>query len=156
MDLLSPGELSWTLGAAPAVWVLGAELNGEPAIGRGTALRIAKDLIEREQTRRATFDSPLALAGDSYIVRRGNGKTIIAGYPWFTDWGRDTFIVLRGLCLATGRLADARAILVQWAGLVSQGMLPNRFLEAGDQPEFNSVDASLWYIIAVHEFLERL
>ncbi|HSB54523.1 MAG TPA: amylo-alpha-1,6-glucosidase, partial [Gemmatimonadales bacterium] len=95
-----------------------------------------------------------ARAGDAYVVRRGSGKTIIAGYPWFTDWGRDTFIALRGLCLATGRLDDARAILLEWAGLVSQGMLPNRFLEQGDEPEFNSVDASLWYIIGVHEFLQ--
>ena len=98
---------------------------------------------------------PLDRAGDAYIVRRGKGKTIIAGYPWFTDWGRDTFIALRGLCLATGRLEDARAILLEWAGLVSEGMLPNRFVEGGDAPEFNSVDASLWYVIAVHEYLQR-
>ncbi len=112
--------------------------------------------MECERERRSGFDSPLSRAGDAYLVRRGNGKTIIAGYPWFTDWGRDTFIALRGLCLATNRLADARAILLEWAGLVSQGMLPNRFLEAGDEPEFNSVDASLWYVIAVHEFFQRL
>src|SRR5262249_34867790 len=66
----------------------------------------------------------------------------------------DTFIALRGLCLATGRLADARDILVEWAGAVSEGMLPNRFSDRGEAPEFNSVDASLWYVIAVHELLE--
>ena len=79
--------------------------------------------------------------------------TIIAGYPWFGDWGRDTFISLRGLCLATDRLETARDILVEWAGNVSQGMLPNRFPDRGVEPEFNSVDASLWYIIAVFEYL---
>src|SRR6185503_729586 len=68
-------------------------------------------------------------------------------------WGRDTFIALRGLCLATGRLDDARRILVEWAGAVSEGMLPNRFAEAGDAPEVNSVDASLWYVIAVYDYL---
>src|SRR6266540_1063099 len=81
-------------------------------------------------------------------------KTIIAGYPWFSDWGRDTFIALRGLCLATGRLGVARDILIAWSATVSEGMLPNRFPDQGGQPEFNAVDASLWFVIAVHEFLE--
>jgi predicted glycogen debranching enzyme len=81
-------------------------------------------------------------------------KTIIAGYPWFTDWGRDTLIALRGLCLATGRLEEAREILLTWAASVSEGMLPNRFPDQGGQPEFNAVDASLWFVIAVHEFLQ--
>src|SRR5207245_2928816 len=106
-----------------------------------------------EAKRRASFPGRLSRAADAYLARRGEGKTIIAGYPWFTDWGRDTFIALRGLCLATGRLDEARAILLQWAGSVSQGMLPNRFGEQGDAPEFNSVDASLWYIVAVHQTL---
>src|SRR6185503_12408908 len=83
-----------------------------------------------ERRRRAAFPSPLARAGDAYLARRGRGNTIIAGYPWFTDWGRDTFISLRGLCLATGRLDEARAILVEWAGAVSEGMLPNLFADA--------------------------
>jgi predicted glycogen debranching enzyme len=157
MDLFSPGELSWSLNGTPAVWILGAEQPARtPGLGRGSATSEAAALIEGERARRAAFESPLARSGDAYLVRRGNGKTIIAGYPWFTDWGRDTFIALRGLCLATGRLSDARAILLEWADLVSQGMLPNRFLEQGDEPEFNSVDASLWYIIAVHEYLELL
>ena len=86
--------------------------------------------------------------------RRGPpGKTVIAGYPWFTDWGRDTFIALRGLCIATGRLAEARDILIAWSSTISQGMVPNRFPDHGEQPEFNSVDASLWYVNAVHEYL---
>src|SRR5262249_27283476 len=92
-------------------------------------------------------------AADAYTVQRQRGRTIIAGYPWFTDWGRDTFIALRGLCLASGRLEDARAILVAWADMVSGGMLPNRFPGRGEAPEFNSVDASLWYVVAVHDFL---
>lgn len=156
-DLLSPGELSWHINGSPALWILAAEQpGGGSGLKGGIAITVAADLIENERARRAAFDSPLALAGDAYIVRRGGGKTIIAGYPWFTDWGRDTFIALRGLCLATDRLTDARAILLEWAGLVSRGMLPNRFLEQGDEPEFNSVDASLWYVVAVHEFLQRM
>ena len=112
-----------------------------------------------ERTRRQKFPSPLRAAADAYLVQRQShivpaGRTIIAGYPWFADWGRDTFISLRGLCLATGRLEVARDILVAWAGTVSEGMLPNRFPDQGGQPEYNSVDASLWFIIAVDEFLK--
>jgi predicted glycogen debranching enzyme len=106
-----------------------------------------------ENRRRFAFETPLDLAADAYIVSRGRGKTIVAGYPWFTDWGRDTFISMRGLCLATGRLDDARGILLEWAKTVSHGMVPNRFTDTGDKPEFNSVDASLWFIVAVHDFL---
>ena len=95
-------------------------------------------------------------SADAYLVRRGAGRTIIAGYPWFTDWGRDTFIAVRGLCLATGRLSDARDILVEWAGAVSEGMLPNRFPDHGEAPEFNAVDASLWYVVAVDELLSAV
>ena len=101
----------------------------------------------------SAFSFPLAAAADSYLVKRGSGKTIIAGYPWFGDWGRDTFISLRGLCLAADHLETARDILAEWAGTVSMGMLPNRFPDRGVEPEFNSVDASLWYIIAVFEYL---
>ena len=82
-------------------------------------------------SRRLRFADRLERAADAYLVRRGAGRTIIAGYPWFTDWGRDTFIALRGLCLATGRLAEAEGILLEWAGAVSEGMLPNRFPDAG-------------------------
>src|SRR5262249_28352716 len=99
------------------------------------------------------FPSRLHRSADAYLVRRGRGKTVIAGYPWFTDWGRDTFIALRGLCLATGRLDDARDILLDWASAVSEGMLPNRLPDRGEVPEYNSVDAALWYVVAVHDYL---
>src|SRR5206468_8510854 len=102
----------------------------------------------------SSFTKTIDRTSDAYLGRRGAGRTIVAGYPWFTDWGRDTFIAVRGLCLATGRLADARDILVEWAGAVSEGMLPNRFPDHDEAPEFNSVDASLWYLVAVHELLQ--
>jgi predicted glycogen debranching enzyme len=105
-----------------------------------------------EEERRRRFPSRLEVSGDAYLVRRGSGRTIVAGYPWFTDWGRDTFIALRGLCLATGRLDGARTILLEWTGAVSEGMLPNVFTDAGTAPEYNSVDASLWYVVAAHEY----
>ena len=100
--------------------------------------------------------SVLARAVHSYIVERGRGATVIAGYPWFTDWGRDTFIALRGIALSTGNGSLAGEILREWASVVDQGMLPNRFTDDAnpDAPaEYNAVDASLWFIVAAHAFL---
>ncbi len=152
-DLASPGTFSWPLGDE-AVLILAAEGHVERLKQFGTtATRIAQGLRDAERRRRASFSERLNRSADAYIARRGLGKTIVAGYPWFADWGRDTFIALRGLCLATGRFDEARDILTAWAGTTSEGMLPNRFPDQGDAPEFNSVDASLWYIVAVHEYL---
>jgi len=147
-DLAAPGVFEFDLGANYAELVLVAE--GYEAVFSQTVDEMAR----QEQARRTAFPSTLHKAADAYRVRRGTGKTLIAGYPWFGDWGRDTFIALRGLCLATGRCEDARDILVEWAGTVSEGMLPNRFSDKGETPEFNSVDASLWYVIASHELLQ--
>ncbi len=153
-DLESPGIFHWNLGAKPAVWLL------TPDAQRLNHLESTEELYvmtrRTELARRKTFASPLHRAADAYLVKRGSGRTLIAGYPWFGDWGRDTFIALRGLCIATDRLEDARDILVEWAGAVSEGMLPNRFPDHGETPEFNSVDASLWYVIAVHEYLSAV
>jgi predicted glycogen debranching enzyme len=155
-DLASPGTFRWKLSETDAVMILSAEGANpyrDSAADPGT---LYAKMREDERMRRETsFREPLDRAADSYIVRRGQGRTIIAGYPWFTDWGRDTFISLRGLCLSRGRHEIARDILVDWAKTVSEGMLPNRFPDRGEQPEFNSVDASLWYIIAVDEYLRR-
>lgn len=154
-DLASPGVFEFDLSGSDAVWWLSAagphagELPGD-----ATAESFCQQMRDSESRRRARFASPLERAADTYIVARSGGKTIVAGYPWFTDWGRDTFLAMRGLCLATGRLDEARDILLAWAGAVDDGMLPNRFPDAGLTAEFNSVDASLWYVIAVHEFLE--
>jgi predicted glycogen debranching enzyme len=125
----------------------------EAACVRDAPAREAFGLMRHRERARRSFSSPLDRAADAYLVKRGAGQTLVAGYPWFTDWGRDTFISVRGLCIATGRLDAARDILLAWAGAVSEGMLPNRFLDTGAAPEFNSVDASLWYAIAVGDYL---
>ncbi len=101
----------------------------------------------------------LALAADQFVVRRplpdgANGYSIIAGYPWFGDWGRDTMISLPGLTLATGRLPIAASILRTFARYVDRGMLPNRFPESGETPEYNTVDATLWYFEAIRAYHE--
>lgn len=106
-----------------------------------------------------TWVNQLVLAADQFIVDRPlpeepEGKTIIAGYPWFSDWGRDTMIALPGLTLCTGRPEVARSILRTFARYVDRGMLPNRFPDAGDKPEYNTVDATLWYFEAIRAYWE--
>jgi predicted glycogen debranching enzyme len=154
-DLASPGVFRWDLAAGDAVLVAGVAGPEDATSGAADdPLELARKLRDSERRRRQRFASPLERAADAYVVERGKGKTIVAGYPWFTDWGRDTFIALRGLCLALERLDVVRGILLEWAGAISEGMLPNRFPDSGETPEYNSVDASLWYAVAVHEYLE--
>jgi predicted glycogen debranching enzyme len=95
----------------------------------------------------------LAAASDQYLVSRGDEKTVIAGYHWFGDWGRDTMIALPGLTLPTGKYDVARSILRTFAKHVDQGMLPNRFPDAGETPEYNTVDAALWFFEAARAYL---
>lgn len=155
-DLASPGELTWELATPGDEAVLMFDAGGLKVLpqSREEVADLAADLRTSERRRRAAFTTRLDRAADAYLVRRNTGRTIVAGYPWFTDWGRDTFIAIRGLCLARGRIAEARDILVEWAGAVSEGMLPNRFPDSGEAPEFNSVDASLWYVVAAGELLQ--
>ena len=98
----------------------------------------------------------LARAADQFVVERpipdqkgGAGASIIAGYPWFADWGRDTMISLPGICLATGRFDVAQEILTTFSRFIDKGMLPNRFPGGGKPPEYNTADASLLFIEAV-------
>ena len=100
----------------------------------------------------------LTRAAADFIVRRKQpdgspGCTVIAGYPWFADWGRDTMISLPGLFLTTGRFAEAQQVLSLFADYVSDGMIPNRFDDYTNEPHYNTVDASLWFIHAVYEYL---
>ncbi len=147
-DLASPGTFSWDFSNGEAVCIFTTETLQDP-----TSI-LAHQYREEERNRRSKISDSLEAAADAYLVRRKNGKTIVAGYPWFTDWGRDTFIALRGLCLATGKHDIARDILLEWADNVFEGMLPNRFPDNGAEPEYNSVDASLWYVIAIRDYLQ--
>ena len=155
-DLASPGVLSFDIGSSEARWVLSAALPRGLDLEHETAAALVDRLRHTELERRSRFAGSLERAASAYLVRRGGGCTLIAGYPWFGDWGRDTFIALRGLCLATGDIETARAILCEWASAVSEGMLPNRFADDANAPvEYNSVDASLWFVLAADELLAR-
>jgi predicted glycogen debranching enzyme len=158
-DLAAPGVFSWHLGTAEAALVFSTTAHADVALRQAEAVDVLKRSRQNERDRRSKFPSRLHRAADAYVVRRlpkkeMAGTTVIAGYPWFTDWGRDTFIGLRGLCIATGQLDTAREILISWAATVSEGMVPNRFPDRGEEPEFNSVDASLWFVNAVREYLD--
>ncbi len=133
--------------------------TGEVA-GRDSLALVAKERTRRKAVADAVAGDDdtvraLTLAADAFVVRRGEDlRTVIAGYPWFSDWGRDTMIALPGLCLATGRYDDAKKILRAFARSVDAGMLPNRFPDEGYAPEYNTVDATLWFFVAAHRYLE--
>jgi predicted glycogen debranching enzyme len=147
-DLASPGRFTFDLEQNAAVLVLrsGGDVDADAECRAGK-------LAETERRRRNVAASPFFASVSCYLVDGSRGTTVVAGFPWFTDWGRDTFIAIRGLLLATGRLAEADAILSTWSGQVDQGMLPNRFSETDGAAEYNTVDAPLWFVVAVEEFL---
>jgi len=156
-DLASPGELSWMLtgpegNSAFLVATVPEEWGGYETAGR--FLAECQALANSERARIGAFKSRLQHSADEYLVKRGRRDTIIAGYPWFTEWGRDTFIALRGLCLETGRLDEAERILLSWCDTLSEGMIPNNFPSQNTEPQYNSVDASLWFIVAAQAFLD--
>ncbi|MEP6902877.1 MAG: amylo-alpha-1,6-glucosidase [Actinomycetota bacterium] len=154
-DLFQPFALKFDLSASAIVivsteqkTVADAEKLEKAEIERRADLIIKADAED-------DFKAQLVLAADQFIVKRGAGKTVIAGYPWFSDWGRDTMIALTGLTISTNRTEIARLILLEFAQHLSEGMLPNRFPDAGDEAEYNTVDATLWYFEAIRAFVEK-
>jgi glycogen debranching enzyme len=155
-DLFNPGILSFALREGETVAVIASTEPLEAAHWR--------ELVSAEAARRRTVActcaewgeeaTQLALAADQFLIRKGErGHSVIAGYPWFTDWGRDTMIALPGLTLSTGRTDVARSILQTYAQAASQGLIPNRFPDRSEEPEFNTVDATLWMFIAAWRYL---
>ena len=162
-DLLHTATFEATLAPEDALTLVfsteaDASLDGPAALAR----RRKRD--EKLVTQAGLDDAPtdvqhLARAADQFVVDRStaddpDGKSIIAGYPWFGDWGRDTMIALPGLTLTTGRPDVAEKILRTYARHVDQGMIPNRFPDQGDTPEYNTVDATLWYVEAIRATVE--
>ena len=165
-ELQVPLGIRCALGlATPVNLILTTESDppDEPEIALATAEAREADLLRSAGDPASAVTRTLVLAADAFVVRRDlptagggtvEGRTIIAGYPWFNDWGRDTMIALPGICLATGRHEDAATILRSFARFEVDGLLPNDFPDApGAEPGRNTVDASLWYpqAIAAHE-----
>lgn len=167
-DLYCPGHFRATL-APGADLTLTATIEpqaDDPATAWSALVRQQEALLRRAHAS-DDFTRALILAADQFVVEgaqvhrrsdaqepeRPSRSTIIAGYHWFTDWGRDTMIALPGLCLATGREEVARDILRSFATFVCQGMLPNRFPDRGERPEYNTADATLWYFQALWDYV---
>lgn len=154
-DLFQPCVLNFDLRTAASLFVTneGAASVDVKALERSELKRRAK-LVATARTKDPLLQQ-LVLAADQFIVERGEGKTVIAGYHWFSDWGRDTMIALPGLTLSTERPEIAKSILQKFAEFISQGMLPNRFPDEGETPDYNTVDATLWFFEAIRAYIEK-
>ncbi|HZW52802.1 MAG TPA: amylo-alpha-1,6-glucosidase [Candidatus Elarobacter sp.] len=166
-EYLHACTLAWKLAEGDAT---GAVLSLDPSVPRG-ARAIVEERRAANHARAAAQATPLlgrlALAADQFVVTRSGPRpggpnsgddasaTIVAGYPWFTDWGRDTMIALPGLLLATGRARDAAAVLRTFAAHVADGLIPNRFPDGGGPAEYNTIDASLWFAEAVRAYVAQ-
>ena len=146
-DLFQPFVLLYDLNARPQA-VVAASLDS-------IDISSIPNLRQAELERRKKVGGKLAAAADQFIVKRGEGHSIIAGYPWFGDWGRDTMVSLPGLTLSTARSPIAKQIIEEFSHWIAGGMLPNRFPDRGEQPEYNSVDSALWYFEAVRAYADH-
>ena len=155
---LNPGESLTIVASTETDTALdGAASHGQRAVHEAGLLDSWQARNEKSSANAPGWLRQLVLAADQFIVKRSlpdepDGRSVIAGYHWFGDWGRDTMIALPGLALATGRADVAKQILLAFAGYVDGGMLPNNFPDAGGRPEYNTVDAALWYFEAVRQY----
>ena len=137
----------------PCAWSLRLAAGEEATLAISTGAPVDVEALRREEMKRRRELAAPALAADQFIFEKPSGEpSVIAGYPWFTDWGRDTMISLEGLCLATGRHALARRILAMFAGHARDGLIPNLFPEGESQGVYNTADATLWFFHALDRY----
>lgn len=148
-DLFNPCTLIFEMNSRTKVNIIASTI--QHAAGNADVFRKAE--LERRPNK-SDLTTLLTTASDQFIVSRERGETVIAGYHWFADWGRDTMIALPGLTLVNGRWDVAKHVLTEFSKHVDQGMLPNRFPDAGEAPEYNTVDATLWFFEAVRSFVQ--
>lgn len=153
-DLFCPGVFELTLKEEDtAHWVAS---RGELPQGVGRSWFLEEQAKQDARLSKRNWRTPLGrtlnAAADQFVVSREKSASVIAGYPWFEDWGRDSMIALPGLFLATGREAEAKELLISYSQHIQDGILLNRFPENGSPPEYNNVDASLWFIWAVQKY----
>lgn len=155
-DLFSPCALTFDLRAQKKINIIASTERRE--VSEADRYRKAelerRQVLNRPDNETNELASILTAAADQFIAAREGGETVIAGYHWFADWGRDTMISLPGLTLGNRRWDVAKDVLAQFAAHVDQGMLPNRFPDAGEVPEYNTVDATLWFFEAVRSYLQ--
>ena len=167
-DLWTPGTFAVDLGRELPVFLIATAETAAPPPGAAVldALQVQSRRWAAALPKRApAWIHALAQASDQFVVRRGEttaaaaqagaaAESIIAGYPWFTDWGRDTMISLPGLATSLGRYDLAAGILRTYAGFVDRGMLPNCFPDGGEAPQYNTADATLWMFQALDDYLQ--
>lgn len=144
-DLYCPFELRYEL------------LPGEKAtFAVGDFPEVAvREIPEEPSGNQIRLQPMLEDATEAFVVETSSRSSIIAGYPWFTDWGRDTMISIPGILLATGKVATAKKMLLDYASQCRDGLIPNRFVEKGETPDYNTVDATLWFVNAIYKTLEK-
>jgi predicted glycogen debranching enzyme len=143
-DLFCPCEFQYRLQPGQKAVIVAATRPGVQPM----------DFDDEEEPSSYRLSDTLTEAAAKFFVRSDERATIIAGYPWFTDWGRDVMISIPGLCVHTGRIAEARQILEDYASQLRKGLIPNRFTEFGEEPDYNTVDATLWFANAIYKVLE--
>ncbi len=141
-DLYCPCELKYELLPGEQATVVASTENGH------------KPYMPEEPPAEKGVAGALREAAGKYFVKTDNRTSIMAGFPWFTDWGRDTMISIPGLCLHTGRLEEAKQIVRDYASQMRQGLIPNRFIDSGEESEYNTADATLWFVHAIYRILE--
>lgn len=151
-DLFTPFELTFKLPSGQTVSIV---VSTERKTGADAEALLAAERERRKEFERDkdTTRQALLIAADAFITKRGKDfKSVLAGYPWFTDWGRDTMIALPGLTLTSGKFKLAKEILLTFAKYCDKGMIPNVFPDAGETPEYNTVDGALWFVVSTWNY----
>lgn len=157
-DAHSIGQIALTLAPQERVFLVfsteQSALDGQPQDWKQAEIERLTKLVPENTT--DTFLRDLLVSGDQFLVRRkSEGNTIIAGYHWFTDWGRDTMIAMRGLTIAQGKQELSASIIRTFLEHLDGGMIPNRFPDQGETPEYNTIDATLWLFVVLLEYYEQ-
>ncbi len=155
-DVFGPGvfRLSLPSGRTASLVISTEERNPADAPAWAAQERRLRDELLSRTHLKGSLGRTLTMAADQFLVSRGEGMSVIAGYPWFGDWGRDSLVSLPGLCLATGRPEDAEKILDVWTAASADGWTPNRFSDEDGRPDAFAVDAGLWLPWAVQNYFK--
>jgi predicted glycogen debranching enzyme len=147
--LLAPGDTTYLILSTDL-----KDTEGDPAKWKTEEEKRIRLLNPKEKN---PFINDLIISGDQFLVKRrsSSSDTLIAGYHWFTDWGRDTMIAMRGLIIAAGKKEESESILQTFLHYLDQGMIPNRFPDDGEKPEYNTMDATLWLFVALYDYFEQ-